>query len=265
MHIAPADFRLVRRENVVARFAILGEVAYVLAELPSGGSGGTFVEQPCERPHWAFVVAGRVAVETRDERVEIGAGSAFHVPDGLVHTLHADSRARIAGFERIDPRSDLTDDGLRADGFEVLAGGGLARAVVPSLADGSRTPEPGEIATVGTRMGDQLFSQNRFGPRSGYASPFCDLPHWGLVTAGGIAIEWENDIEVLAAGDVFFCPAGPPGHRFTAADPAATIDFTPLNAFSRPYRVVDWRQKLATKLRRGPRGRRRRIEVASLR
>jgi mannose-6-phosphate isomerase-like protein (cupin superfamily) len=265
MHVAPADFRSVRRHNVLVRFAILDGVAYALAEVPAGGSGGTFVEAACERPHWGFVSAGKVTLETRDGEVEIPAGSAFHVPGGLWHRLHAEGRTRVAGFERIDPRFDLSDEGLRAEGFEVLGGDASARAVIPAVHSSDADVEPGGVATIGTHMGELLLSQTRFGPRSGYTSPFCDLPHWGLVTAGSIAIEWENDIEVLTAGDVFLCTAGPPGHRFTAADPAAIIDFTPLSAFARAGRVVDWRQKLAAQLRRARRPRRPRVEVAPLR
>jgi mannose-6-phosphate isomerase-like protein (cupin superfamily) len=265
MHVAPADLRLLRREDVLLRFAVLGDIAYVQVELPPGGSTGTFLEQACERPHWAFVVSGSVEVETEASTVEIPGGRAFHVPEGLSHRLHAPGRTRIAGFERIDPHSDLSDDSLRAEGYEVVRGNGLTRPGVPGGDPGRRVPDVGEIATAGTQMGDLLFCQTRFGPRSGFASPFCDLEHWGLVTAGSIAIEWEDDVEVLTAGDIFRCEAGPPGHRFTAADPAGTVDFTPLVAFHGSGRVVDWRQDLAAQLRSARRPRRRRVEVAALR
>jgi hypothetical protein len=265
MHIAPADLRSIRRDNVLLRLALLGDVVYAVAELPASGSAGTFVEQPCERAHWAFVVSGRVEVETRAARVDVPGGSAFYVPDGLWHRLHAAAQTRIAGFDRIDPRSDLSDEGLRAGGFEVVRGDGLARPGVPGGAGEGRAADIGEIATAGTRMGDLLFCQTQFGSRSGYASPFCDLEHWGLVTTGSIAIEWENDIEVLTAGDIFRCQSGPPGHRFTAADPAVIVDFTPLVAFVGPGRVVDWRQDLASQMRHARRPRRPKVEVAALR
>ena len=264
MHVAPAGFRSVRRDNVFVRFALLGEIAYALAELPPGGSAGTFVEQGCERPHWAFVVAGSIQVETRKSRTDVPSGSAFHVPDGVWHRIHAAGGTRLAGFERIDPANDLSDEGLRAEGYEVVLGNGVARGVAPAVDIASVAVDVGEIVTAGTAMGNLLFCQTRFGPRSGYASPFCDLQHWGLVTAGSIAIEWEDDIEVLTAGDIFYCAPGPPGHRFTAADPAGTVDFTPLVAFEDGGRVVDWRQELAAQVR--VRGRRRReVEVAPLR
>lgn len=265
MHVAPAEFRSVRRENVLLRFALVGDIVYVLAELPSTGSAGTFVEQACERPHWAFVVSGNVEIETRTSRIGIAGGTAFHVPDRLWHRIHAEGPTRIAGFDRIDPHHDLSDEGLRADGYEVVRGEGLTRPGVPGFSAATKIPDVGEIATAGTRMGDLLFCQTRFGPRSGYASPFCDLEHWGLVTSGSIAIEWEDDIEVLAAGDIFRCHPGPPGHRFTAADPAGTVDFTPLAAFRGTARVVDWRQDLATQVRRARRSGGRKVEVATLR
>jgi quercetin dioxygenase-like cupin family protein len=63
------------------------------------------------------------------------------------------------------------------------------------------------------------------------------------VTAGSLAIEWEDDIEILAAGDVFWCPGGPPGHRLEAADPAAIIDLTPADALTGDGRLVTWRRR----------------------
>ncbi len=70
----------------------------------------------------------------------------------------------------------------------------------------------------------------RMGERSGYTTGWCDAPHWGLVTAGRMAIEWEDDVEILSTGDIFHCPAGPPGHRLEAADPATFVDLTPVAA-----------------------------------
>jgi quercetin dioxygenase-like cupin family protein len=81
----------------------------------------------------------------------------------------------------------------------------------------------------------------RMGERSGYTSGWCDAPHWGLVTTGRLAIEWEDDVEILASGDVFYCPAGPPGHRIEAADPATFLDLTPIEALA-GTRIADWRR-----------------------
>jgi quercetin dioxygenase-like cupin family protein len=266
MHIGPADFRLIRRRGLLLRFAILGEIAYVLVEVPPSGSAGTELEVECERPHWAFVLAGEVQLDTGSAPLAVPAGSALHVPDGLPHRIRATGLTRLAGFERIDPHRDVSDAALTAEGFEVL--GEHPRgpsAIVPEVEPVPRTTELGAIAPTGSRMGSLLFCQVRFGSRSGYASPFCDLEHWGQVTAGNIAIEWENDIEVLTAGDVFYCPPGPPGHRFQAADPSATVDFTPLDAFTGDRRKAEWRRALAAKVAPPGIGTERDIEVAALR
>ena len=79
------------------------------------------------------------------------------------------------------------------------------------------------------------------GERSGYTAGWCDSPHWGIVTEGRLAIEWEDDVEILSKGDVFHCPAGPPGHRIEAADPATFIDLTPTAVLDGDGRLTDWR------------------------
>jgi quercetin dioxygenase-like cupin family protein len=268
MHVGPADFRSIRRDGLLLRFAILGEVAYVLAEVPPSGSAGTALEVPCERPHWAFVVAGEVELDAAPDpdRVTIPAGSAFHIADGTRHRIRAMGRTRLAGFERIDPRADVSDSALKAQGFEVLAEEPAGSpAIVPVIEPVEEPIELGDVVPTGSRMGGLLFCQVRFGQRSGYASPFCDLPHWGQVTAGNIAIEWENDIEVLTAGDVFYCPPGPPGHRFQAADPSAIVDFTPFDAFSGDGRMADWRHALAIRTGALAAHPGRGVEVATLR
>jgi quercetin dioxygenase-like cupin family protein len=244
MHVAPADFRSVRTGSLVLRFAMLGDTAYVLAELPRTGSAGSVLEEPCSRPHWAFVVEGAIRVDAGGERRTIDAGNAFYIPPGLEHRLFADGPARLAGFEPVDPDRDLSDDRLRADGYEVLP---RPPAVQPGLVvpapgvDAAREPEAGEIVASSVAMGERILTRARFGARSGYTSVFCDLPHWGLVTDGSLAIEWEDDVEVVTAGDVYYCRSGPPGHRFLAADPAALIDFTPAAAVRSGARVQGWR------------------------
>ena len=265
MHVAPAGFRAIRNGGVTLRFAILRDIAYVVAELPPGGSAGTILEDLCERAHWAFVTRGSVAVVGASSRWEIGPDTAFHVPAAFPHRFHAADSAVLVGFERLAAGVDVSDEGLVAQGFEIVRGAATAaRAVLPSPAPSVRA-EPGDVVTEATRMGDLLLCQTSFGPRSGYTSPFCDLEHWGLVTAGSLAIEWETDVEVVSAGDVFYCPPGPPGHRFHAAESAASIDFTPLAAFQRPGRVVGWRRDVAADVRAHPRRRGARVETAALR
>ncbi|MFL5681085.1 MAG: cupin domain-containing protein [Chloroflexota bacterium] len=265
MHVAPAGFRAIRNGGVTLRFAVLRDIAAVLAELPETGSAGTIVEELCERPHWAFVARGSIVVTADTGRWEIAAGTAFHVPPDLPHRFHASGRAELVGFERLGPDDEITDERLAEHGFEIVRGAGTAsRGVLPVPAP--RAPaDDGEIASQAVAMGDLLLAQTRFGARSGYTSLFCDLEHWGIVTAGSLVIEWERDIEILSAGDVFYCPPGPPGHRFHAADPAASIDFTPLAGFDRPGRVVDWRRVVAAGIpsRRRPR-RPAEVETAAL-
>jgi quercetin dioxygenase-like cupin family protein len=266
MHVGPAEFRSIRRGELLLRFAILGEVAYVVGEVPPAAAARVLVEEGCERPHWGFVVSGSVELDAAEGPVTVSAGKAFHIPRGVSHRISAAGGTRVAGFEPIDVRQDVSDAGLRAQGFELETQTTRAavRSIAPLPGTASPPPDVGEVITSGSRMGDLLFSQARFGARSGYASPFCDLEHWGQVTAGNIAIEWEDDIEILTAGDVFYCPPGPPGHRFQAADPSATIDFTPLEGFARGARTVEWRRELATRVRAG-KDARREVKVAPLR
>lgn len=248
MHVAPADFRSVRGRGVTLRFAILGDVAYILADLPNG-SAGTALEEACERQHWAFVVQGSIEVEVQGRRHPIPTGTAFHLAAGTPHRMFATGRVRLAGFEQIDPARDVSDEHLRAKGFEILnvAPTQLPGQMVPPVAArGVRSPAPGRIVARSHRMGDLAFTRASFGSRSGYTTAWCDLPHWGLVVDGAIAIEWEDDVEVLTAGDVYYCPPGPPGHRLQAADGATIVDFTPVDRLHDGGRIASWRQGLRT-------------------
>jgi hypothetical protein len=82
------------------------------------------------------------------------------------------------------------------------------------------------------------------------------------VTDGRLAIEWEADIEVVAAGDIYHCPGGPPGHRLEAADPAGIVDLTPVEALRTGTRLAPWRRESAADGSSTPPGS---IAVASLR
>lgn len=243
MHVTPSDLRMLRQDGVVIRFALLESMAFVLAEIPSTGSSGTSIEQPCINPHWGFVISGEIALQTDGGRQTILPGSAFHVPaGGPPHRFLAGGAARIAGFEPIGSVTDTSDSALAAQGFEVLGPDLLGAAtVIPvavaPLVDGN------QIDVRAWSMSTLVLTQARFGPGSGYTADWCDSPHWGLVTAGRLAIEWEDDIEILAAGDVYHCPAGPPGHRLEAADPASIIDLTPIDSFANGKRTARWRQR----------------------
>lgn len=243
MHVTPSELRVLRQDGTLVRFALLGSMAYIVAEFPSSGSAGTAIEQPCVKPHWGLVHEGTVTLETDDAKHTIPVGSAFHVPPGGVpHRFRVDGAARIAGFEPIDAVVDTSDAALSARGFEVLpADGGASASVIPAAA--STLLQAGQVEARTWPMSSFVLTRARFGPGSGYLADWCDAPHWGIVTDGRLAIEWEGDIEVVAAGDVYHCPGGPPGHRLEAADPAGIVDLTPIEALRAGPRLTTWRRE----------------------
>lgn len=244
MHVAPGDLRTVRQDGMLVRFATLDSMAYALAEIPAGGSSGTSLEKPCTDPHWGFVVKGELTFVTDRERETIPAGRAFHVPaGGRSHRFETPGPGIVAGFAPIAPDIDLSDDRLVAQGFELVPTRSAA-TVVPAVAQ--RKVGTGQIRAESWPMSQYQLMRVRMGERSGFDAAWCDAPHWGLVTSGRLAIEWEDDIEILATGDVFHCPAGPPGHRVEAADPATFIDLTPVVALASEGRISEWRRDLGS-------------------
>ena len=240
MHVAPLDLRAVAQGGILVRFATLGSMAYVLAETPAVGSAGTSLERPCTNPHWGFVIEGELTVIRGRRRQTIEAGRAFHVAAGdPPHHFETTGRSLIAAFAPIDPTLDLTDSSLVSRGFDVVAERSSA-VIVPPV---TRVEvAPGTIKGESWPMSGYVLTQVRMGERSGYRTGWCDAPHWGIVTSGSLAIEFEDDVEVVAVGDVFHCPAGPPGHRAEAADPATFLDLTPVSAFVGGGRLSDWRR-----------------------
>ncbi len=239
MHVAPADLRSVRQDGLVIRFAMLGTMAFVFGEVPSTGSPGTSLERPCERPHWGFVIDGQLTFVIGSRRETITAGRAFHVrPGGPAHHFEASGHALVAGFQPAEGTTDVSDAGLAARGIEILALPSAA-TVVPAIP--SRRVPASQIKSQSWSMSGYVMTRVRMGERSGYTVGWCDAPHWGMVIDGRLAIEWEDDAEVLSGGEVFHCPAGPPGHRIEAADPATFVDFTPVSAFDMA-RIADWRR-----------------------
>ena len=260
MHVAPVDLRAVRQGGIVLRFAMLGDMAYVVAELPVTGSAGTSLEQACALAHWGFVIEGDLTFISDDEREVIPAGRAFHVPaGGREHRFEASGRVLVAGFQPVESELDVSEERLRERGFETIsASGRTAPTVVPAIP--TRKVPAGRIVTETWPMSSFLMTRVRMGERSGYTSGWCDAPHWGLVTEGKLAIEWEDDVEILSNGDVFHCPAGPPGHRLEAADPATFVDLTPIPALAEGMRLADWRRGADVTSRPPSRG----IAVAAL-
>ena len=245
MRVTPSELRALRQGPTVIRFALLESMAFVVAEIPSGGTAGTSIEQPCVKPHWGFMIAGEATFETGRRRRVIRPGSAFHVrAGGPPHAFRTAGAAKIAAFEPIDRALDTSDAALAAQGFELVGPSGTDEATVIPTVVAPILRDQAIDAHTWTMSSLQL-TQARFGPGSGYTSSWCDAPHWGMVTAGRLAIEWEDAVEILAAGDIYHCPAGPPGHRLEAADPAAVIDLTPVGALGGATRIAEWRRRPA--------------------
>ena len=258
MHVAPGDLRTVRQDGIVVRFAMLGSMAYALAEIPAAGTAGSALGWPCTDPHWGFVVKGELTFVTDRERETIPAGRAFHVPaGGRSHRFETAGAAVVAGFAPIDSAADVSDDGLVAQGFELVEVRPAA-TIVPAIAQ--RRVAAGQIRAESWPMSQYQLMRVRMGERSGYTSAWCDAPHWGIVTTGRLAIEWEDDVEILSTGDVFHCPGGPPGHRIEAADPVTFIDLTPVAALASRGRLAEWRRDLEAASPQRSRG----IAVAAL-
>jgi quercetin dioxygenase-like cupin family protein len=258
MHVAPVDLRAIRQNGLVVRFAMLGPMAYVLAEIPASGSSGTSLEQSCTQAHWGFVIEGELAFLANGQRDTIPPGRAFHVPaGGPEHRFETSGRAVVAGFQPVEPELDTSDDGLAAQGFEILTTSS-APTIVPPIA--KRRVAAGQVLTESWPMSTYLLTRVQMGERTGYTAGWCDAPHWGLVTAGRFAIEWEDDVEIVSTGDVFHCPAGPPGHRLEAADPVTFVDLTPMAVMQGGGRLADWRRGWELPADRPTRG----IAVAAL-
>ena len=244
MHVAPLDLRALRQGGLVVRYALLGPVAFVLVEIPASGSSGTSIEQPSRQPVWAVVIDGEVTYEGDGGPIRIPAGKVIHVPGGGPdHRFLATGGSRIAGFQPVDPSIEITDPVLAQLGFEVLgpAGAtGMAPIVVPTTR--RVTARTGEIDARTWSMPPYVMTTAQFGPASGYTADWCDAPHWGLVTGGQLVIEYEHDIEIVSAGDAYYCPAGSPAHRLEAADPATVVDLTPIDAMVGDGRIAEWRR-----------------------
>jgi quercetin dioxygenase-like cupin family protein len=258
MHVAPIDLRAVRQDGITIRFAMLGAMAYILAEIPETGSAGTSVERPCTQSHWGMVIEGDLTFVTKGRRLAIPAGRVFHVPaGGPEHHFVATGSALVAGFQPIETPVDVSEASLVEQGFEILSESPAA-PIVPPIA---RSPvSAGEVSGEAWRMGQYVMCRVRMGERSGYTAGWCDAPHWGIVTEGRLAIEWEDDVEILSKGDVFHCPAGPPGHRLEAADPATFIDLTPASVLDADGRLAEWRRSISIDSQTNLRG----IAVAAL-
>ena len=237
MRVSPRELRAVRAGGLLTRYALLGEAAFLIVEVPTTGSAGTSMEDPCRREHWGLVLKGELLLHGRRERA-FGAGTAFYIAPGRTHRLTATPSAVIAGFAPVAQPVDDSPEGLRSRGIEVVrnfAAPALPSAEVRVAGTRARSAVTGHVQTVSALMGRWLFTRSTFGPIGGFGDGWCDLPHWGQVLDGTLVLRWESgEIELLDAGDVFSCPRDAGGHRIEVADTATIIDYTPVAAVRDP-------------------------------
>jgi hypothetical protein len=220
------------------RFAVLGEITYVDAVVPPDAALAPEADLPCERTHRGVVLEGGFALERPHERHPIEARTAFHVLGGAPPHRHlVDRPTRVLAFE--PSVEDLGDAELRRLGLEPVT---RPDPFAPAWSDTRPSPPTGRIEAEFAVMGSWVLTVARLGPRGGFANDYCDAPHWGTVLAGNVTIEWEDDVELLAAGDVYRCLPGPPGHRMLAVGPATMVDVTPLSALDGHGRLIPWRR-----------------------
>jgi quercetin dioxygenase-like cupin family protein len=245
VRVSLRDLKGVSQSGVLVRYALLGPAAFVFAELPESGTAGTNLEDWCQMEHWGLMLDGVLRLDG-DEPREFNPGTAFYIPpDGKPHRFLATDRVTVAGFTPLREPVDTSPQALRARGLEIETHMPAPAAPPPLMrvADmRSRVTTRGEIELETAEMGEWLFTQTTFGPLSGYTSGWCDLTHWGLVLSGDLILNHEDSLEVLTAGDVFYCPAGPPGHQFEVADQATIIDYTPIGELDRVVRQEAWRR-----------------------
>ena len=217
MRVSPRELKAVRAGGLVSRYAMLGDAAFVVADLPDAGTAGTSVEEPCRLEHWGLVLQGELTLLARRGRT-FGPGTAFYVPPGPVHRFRADvarRRGRVRAGHRADRRVARGPPGARHRA--AVARGSAPAAPVDDArgrAVGAARIALGQIETETALMGDWLFRRSTFGAQSGYAEPWCDLPHWGFVLDGNVVLHWESqDLELLGPGRRLPLPrrpAGPP-------------------------------------------------------
>jgi quercetin dioxygenase-like cupin family protein len=243
MRVAPEELQAVHRAGMLTRYALFGPVAFVAVDLPGGDLSGTGLEAPCLADHHGIVLRGSFGVRHADGRAEdFPAGTAFYIPPGPPsHTFTTAPRTVVCGFAPVVEPVDDEASALAAAGFDVV--GRPKRLVAPPrsvVLGGDVHPfrRTGAIDVDGSIMGAWLFMAAAFGPRSGYTSGWCDLPHWGIVLEGEVAISYDGTAELASKGDAYYAP---PGHRFASADGATIADYTPLDAVGAD-RVSRWRR-----------------------
>jgi hypothetical protein len=248
MVIRPWQLHAVRRGPLTVRYAELGLVIYAVVE--SIGSQTTIpLEDWCLEPHWGLMRSGDLELESEpgDRRV-LSAGEAFYVPAHPPHRFLAPGDFVAAGFAPLQT-APLDDAAAAQAGFETIDGSLLApleavEQVSFPAQPTVRSVAEGRIEVDSLIMGPWVCSSVRFGRKSGFVSSWCDLPHWGTVLDGSLAIETESTTEFVSRGDAFAVTAGPPGHRLEVTDGAAVLDYTPIVAYAAGGRQADWRPRI---------------------
>lgn len=245
MRVAARELTTVRQGTILGRFAVLGPVAFAQVEFGPSGTRGTTAEDPCEQAHWGFVLRGRLRFDEEGRSTEFTAGTAFYVPGGgPPHRFRATGACSVAGFSPVETPIDNSPAALAARGVELVIAPRPLRAPPPMLhaaggATFDRTTDG--IEAESAAMGPWTFMRTSYGPLSGFVSGPCDLPHWGMVLNGEVVHSWDDGLELLTPGDVFYCPPGPPGHRFEVANSATIVDYTPTSALLGPGRRPAYR------------------------
>jgi hypothetical protein len=247
LRLSPRDLQAVRSQGLLTRYAILGPVAFVLAEISEHGTRGTVLEDACQQEHWGIMLTGELSVVWDSQSEKLLPGTAFYVHPGKPgHHLEGGGASAVAGFAPVEPDLDTSEAALRRRGLEPVRPPGAPPPAMPSSVQLAGVPSSstpvGDVDVEMALMGPWVCSRTNFGRSGGYATDWCDLPHWGIVLSGSIGIQWENDLELLSAGDVYYCPAGPPGHRLEAPDGGTTFDYTPVRDMQTVERQADWRR-----------------------
>ena len=254
MRVAARELTTVRQGTMLARYAVLGPVAFAQVEFGPSGTAGTAAEEPCEQAHWGLVLRGRVDFEENGGTTEFAAGTAFYVPaGGSPHRFISAGACTVAGFSPVVEPIDASPQALAARGLELVVSPRPQRSPPPMLhvAGGATIDRMDDgIEAESAVMGPWTFMRTTYGALSGFVSAPCDLPHWGLVLAGEVVHSWVDGLELLTPGDVFYVPPGPPGHRFEVADSATIVDYTPTSALEGPGRRPAYRD--AARVRRDP-------------
>jgi mannose-6-phosphate isomerase-like protein (cupin superfamily) len=240
----------VQRGGMLTRFAILGPVAFVIADLPETGTAGTGLDEPCLTEHHVLILRGTITVHHDDGRTEsFEEGTAFYVPPGPpTHHFTSAGKVVAAGFSAIAPDVDTGPDALRELGFDPIV-----RPPLPELPPATMrvhgTPgtvlRRGAVEAEGSVMGPWLFMRTSLGPRSGYTSGWCEVPHWGLLLDGDMSITFDDHVELVSRGDAFYAPAG---HRYESPDGATVADYTPISELDGTRRLPAYRRPVVSRL-----------------